>query len=238
MAAAVEVWRANQAALAELALDPRELARRLELHEHQLAEISGAKLRVGEAADIKARLSSAQHAESIARGSTEIHELLAGEGSGAREAAAQAAHRARDLARVDARFEGVAERLLGLAAELEDAATEAASLSDSVDHDPAALAGTGGAPVADLLAGTQVRRGRGGRDRPRRTRGGGSGASAGPRVVARDSPGGGGAAAGRGGGCRRHPVGRQTQRGSAAGPGRGGGPGRARLPSDPLPGRR
>jgi DNA repair protein RecN (Recombination protein N) len=32
--AAVDAWRANQAALAELTLDPRELARRLELQEH------------------------------------------------------------------------------------------------------------------------------------------------------------------------------------------------------------
>ncbi len=140
MVGAVDAWRANQAALAELALDPRELARRLELHEHQLAEIEGAKLRQGEAAEIKARLSSAQHAESIARGATEIHELLAGEGSGARETAAQAAHRARDLARLDARYDRVAERLLGLAAEMEDAAAEAAGLAESVDHDPAALA--------------------------------------------------------------------------------------------------
>ncbi len=140
MAAAADAWRANQAALAELALDPRELARRLELHEHELAEIEGAKLRLGEAAEIKARLSSAQHAEAIARGSGEMHELLAGEGSGAREAVAQAAHQARDLARLDSRFERVEERLLGLAAELEDAAAEAASLSESVDHDPLALA--------------------------------------------------------------------------------------------------
>jgi DNA repair protein RecN (Recombination protein N) len=140
MAAAADAWRANQAALAELALDPRELARRLDLHEHELAEIEGAKLRPGEAAEIKARLSSAQHAEAIARGSGEMHELLAGEGSGAREAVAQAAHQARDLARLDGRFDRVEERLLGLAAELEDAAVEAASLSESVDHDPLALA--------------------------------------------------------------------------------------------------
>jgi DNA repair protein RecN (Recombination protein N) len=139
VAAAVSGWRANQAALAELALDPRELARRLELHEHQLEEISGAKLRVGEAAEIKARLSSAQHGEAIARGSGEIHDLLSGEGSGARETAAQAAHKARDLARLDGRYDAVAERLLGLAAEIEDAAAEAAGLAESVDHDPAAL---------------------------------------------------------------------------------------------------
>jgi DNA repair protein RecN (Recombination protein N) len=136
----VEAWRVNQAALAELALDPRELARRLELQEHQAGEIAGAKLRVGEAAEIGARLAAAQHAETIARGSVEIHEALAGEGSGAREALAMAAQRARELARVDERYGPVAERLLGLAAELEDAAAEARSLAESVEHDPAALA--------------------------------------------------------------------------------------------------
>ena len=140
MAAAVEAWRVNQAALAELALDPRELARRLELHEHQADEISGAKLRVGEGAEIGARLAAAEHAETIARGSVEIHEALVGEGSGAREAVALAAQRARELARVDDRYGPVAERLLGLAAELEDAASEAGSLAETVEHDPAAIA--------------------------------------------------------------------------------------------------
>jgi DNA repair protein RecN (Recombination protein N) len=139
-AAAVEAWRANQAALVELSLDPRELARRLELQEHQIKEIVDARLRLGESAEIRARLSSAQHAESIARGSDEIHELLAGEGTGARETSAEAARRARDLAKLDERYEPVAERLLGLAAELEDAAAEAGTLAESVEHDPAALA--------------------------------------------------------------------------------------------------
>jgi DNA repair protein RecN (Recombination protein N) len=138
-AAAVEAWRSNQVALAELALDPRELARRLELQEHQLAEIEGARLRVGEAAEIRGRLSSAQHGESIARGSAEIHDLLAGEGIGARETTAEAARRARDLGRLDGRYEPVAERLTGLAAELEDAAADAATLAETVEHDPAAL---------------------------------------------------------------------------------------------------
>jgi DNA repair protein RecN (Recombination protein N) len=140
MAAAVEAWRVNQAALAELALDPRELARRLELQDHQAGEIAGAKLRPGEAAEIVARLAAAQHAETIARGSVEIHEALAGEGSGAREALALAAQRARELARVDERYGPVAERLLGLAAELEDAAAEASALAETVEHDPAAIA--------------------------------------------------------------------------------------------------
>ena len=140
VAQAVAEWRANQAVLAELALDPRELARRLELQEHQAGEIDGANLRVGEAAEIGAKLAAAQHAEAIARGSVEIHEALAGEGSVAREATAQAAQRARELARLDERYAPVAERLLGLAAELEDAASEASALSESVEHDLSAIA--------------------------------------------------------------------------------------------------
>ena len=139
MAAAADAWRSNQAALAELALDPRELARRLELQDHQAGEIEGANLRADEAVDLAAKLATAQHAELIARGSVEIHEGLAGEGSGAREAIATAAQRCRELARVDGRYANLAERLLGLAAELEDAAAEARDLADSVEHDPAAL---------------------------------------------------------------------------------------------------
>ena len=140
VAQAVEAWRANQAILAELALDPRELARRLELQEHQAGEIAAAKLRIGEAAEIGAKLAAAQHAEAIARGSVEIYETLAGEGTGAREATALAAQRARDLARLDERYGPVAERLLGLAAELEDAGAEARALADSVEHDLSAIA--------------------------------------------------------------------------------------------------
>ncbi len=140
VAQAVDAWRANQSVLAELALDPRELARRLELQEHQAGEIAAAKLSVGEAADIAAKLAAAQNAEAIARGSLEIHEALAGEGSGAREAAALAAQRARELSRLDERYAPLAERLLGLAAELEDAAAEANTLADSVEHDLSAIA--------------------------------------------------------------------------------------------------
>ena len=140
MVGAVDAWRANQAVLAELALDPRELARRLELQEHQAGEIAAAKLRVGEAGELVAKLAAAQHAEAISRASGEIYEALAGEGSGAREATALAAQRARELARLDERYGPVAERLLGLAAELEDAAAEASALADSVEHDLGALA--------------------------------------------------------------------------------------------------
>ncbi len=140
VAAAVEAWRANQAALAELAIDPRELARRIELREHEAGEIARAKLRAGEADEIRGRLTAAQHAEASARGSVEIHEARAGEGSGARDLTAAASVRAAEVAAFDPRFRPLADRLAGLAAELEDAASEARDLAEAVEHDPAALA--------------------------------------------------------------------------------------------------
>jgi DNA repair protein RecN (Recombination protein N) len=140
MADVVERWRANRAALAELAIDPRELARRVDLLEHEVAEIAGARLRPGEAEEIRTRLAAAQHGEAIARGAAAVREALTADGSGAREAAAIAAREARGLARLDPRFETSAERLTGLEAELDDVAAEIRALADGIDHDPAALA--------------------------------------------------------------------------------------------------
>jgi DNA repair protein RecN (Recombination protein N) len=139
MAGAVERWRANRAALAELAIDPRELARRIDLLEHEVAEIADARLRPGEAEELRSRLAAAQHGEAIARGAAAVREALTGDPNGSREAVAQAVHEARALARLDDRFEPLAERLAGLEAELDDASIEVRSLAESVDHDPAAL---------------------------------------------------------------------------------------------------
>ena len=144
--AAVEAWRANEAALRELALDPREFVRRLELAEHEAEEISAAQLRVGEAAEIRARLSSAQHVEAIARGAAEIERALIGEdpdrggGPAVRDTLASAQRAAHDVARFDGRFAALAERLAGLEAEAADIAAEARNLVEQVDHDPAAMA--------------------------------------------------------------------------------------------------
>ena len=140
VADAVERWRSNRAALAELSIEPRELARRLELLDHEAAEIAAARLRPGEAAEIRARLAASQHGEAIARGSAALVDALTGEGSGAREVTAAALREARALARVDPRFEPHAERLAGLEAELADVASEVRDLAEGIDHDPAALA--------------------------------------------------------------------------------------------------
>jgi DNA repair protein RecN (Recombination protein N) len=145
VAAAVGSWRENETALAGLALDPHELGRRIELVEHEAAEINGARVRRGEVAEIRARLDASRHGEAIARGAGAMAMLLAGDEtvdapSGAREQAARAAAEAAALERLDPRFGPLAGRLDGLAAELEDAAFEVRSLVEGVEHDPAALA--------------------------------------------------------------------------------------------------
>ena len=140
MAGAVHRWRENRTALDAAALDPREVARRVDLLEHESTEIAAAKLRPGEADEIRARLTAAQHGEAIARGAAALREALTQEGSGARDAAAVALQEARGIARLDPRFEELADRLAGLEAELSDVADEARRLAETVDHDPRAVA--------------------------------------------------------------------------------------------------
>ena len=140
MAEAVDRWRANSTVLAELSLDPREVARQLAIHEHEASEIGGARLRPGEADEIRARLEAAQHGETIARAGGELHEALVGEPGGARESVAQAIHSARQLSRLDPRFEPLGDRLAGVEAELSDVADEARALIEGVDHAPRELA--------------------------------------------------------------------------------------------------
>jgi DNA repair protein RecN (Recombination protein N) len=145
MASAFAAWRDNEAALAGLAAEPGEIERRIALVEHEAAEIAAARLRPGEPAEIRARLEASRHAETIARGVAAIAALLAGDdssdaGDGARGLAASAAGEATALARLDPGFGSLADRLGGLAAELEDAAFDAHRLGEELDHDPAALA--------------------------------------------------------------------------------------------------
>jgi DNA repair protein RecN (Recombination protein N) len=139
VARAVERWSENRSLLAESAIDPREVERRLELLRHEVEEIGGARLRPGEAAEIRERLELARHGEAIARGAAAIREALDGEGSGARDTLAGGVREARSLSRIDPRFDAVAARLAGLEAELEDAAIEVRRLSEGVDHDARTL---------------------------------------------------------------------------------------------------
>ncbi len=140
VAAAVDAWRSNRAALAALAMDPRELLRRLEIVEHEAHEIETGRLRPGEADEITRQLAAAQHGETIAQGAIAVRDTLLEEGSGARERVASAEHELRSLARLDDRWGPLADRLAGLDAEIEDVAAEVRALAETVDHDPATLA--------------------------------------------------------------------------------------------------
>jgi len=142
MAGAVGQWRENRSALNALVTDPRELARRLELLEHETAEIAAARLRVGEADEIRGRLAVARQGATIAAGGAAIRAALDGEGEGdaSRAFLGYALREARSLARLDPRFEAVAARLAGLDAELEDVAGDVRVVLDAVDHDAAGIA--------------------------------------------------------------------------------------------------
>jgi DNA repair protein RecN (Recombination protein N) len=140
VAGAVERWRLNRAALAELSLDPRELARRIDLADHESSEIAAAGLRLGEVDEIQARLGAARHGEAIARGGVAVREALLGDESGVRDRLGSAVHEVRELVRFDPRFGPLAERLTGLDGELEDLAAEVRSLVEGLDHDPTDVA--------------------------------------------------------------------------------------------------
>jgi DNA repair protein RecN (Recombination protein N) len=140
VADAVGRWRSNRAALAELAMDPHELVRRLEILAHEVEEIGGAQMRIGEAEEIRTRLEAAQHGEAIVRGASAAYEGLAGEGRSGREAVAIARREIEALARLDVRFAPAAARLAGAEAEIADLASEIRDLAESVEHDPAGLA--------------------------------------------------------------------------------------------------
>ncbi len=140
VAASVERWRVNRSALAELAIDPRELVRRLEIVEHEAAEIAEAQLRVGEADDITRALGAAQHAERITAGAATVRAALMGDGRGVRDRLAEAMAELRSLSRLDPRWEPLSDRLAGLEADAEDVAAEVRTLAETVDHDPVSIA--------------------------------------------------------------------------------------------------
>ena len=128
----VHALRSNEAALREVVVDPAELERRLELAEHAADEIDAASVREGEVQELRDRLAVAGNAQRIAALLTEAHDLLAGDGRAARDGLARASRATTELARLDPSAAGLAERLAGLEAELDDAALELRRRQDSI----------------------------------------------------------------------------------------------------------
>ena len=138
---AVGSWRENRRRLSALSIDERELARRIDLLDHEAADITAARLRVGEADELRARLEAARHGATIAAGGALVGEALDGDDGSARMAVGVALREARTLARIDPRLEPVVERLAGIDAELEDLGSEVRSILGELDHDAASQAG-------------------------------------------------------------------------------------------------
>lgn len=129
---AVRALRSNQAALRELEMDPAELERRLALAEHAADEIEAAAPEVGEVDRLRERLALAGNAQRIVALLAEAHDVLAGEGRAARDGVARASRAATELARLDPATAALAERLVGLEAELDDVALELRRRQESV----------------------------------------------------------------------------------------------------------
>ena len=135
--AAVGSWRENRRRLSALNIDERELARRIDLLDSEAADIAAARLRVGEADELRARLEAARHGAAIAAGGALVGEALDGDDGSARMAVGAALREARTLARIDPRLDPVVERLAGVDAELEDLGSEVRSILGELDHDAA-----------------------------------------------------------------------------------------------------
>ncbi len=140
VAGVVDGWRTNRLALEALEDDPRTTARMLELHEHEAGEIAAAAVRPGEAEEIRERLAGAAAGEQVARLVASITGRLSGEGTGAHDLLARASRDADELARLDARFATLSERLGGLLAEADDVGFDLARAAATVEHDPAVIA--------------------------------------------------------------------------------------------------
>ena len=125
VAGAVREARANEAALREMAIEPAELERRLELAGHAADEIDAAAPREGEVGELRARLTVAGNAQRIVALLAEVHDLLgASDGRSARDDVAQAVRASTELARLDPDTAGLADRLSGVEAEIDDIALE------------------------------------------------------------------------------------------------------------------
>ena len=136
---AVAAWRENTSALRDLAIDPAELERRIELRAHAADEIEGAGIHIGEVEGLRARLAAAASGERIVGLLAAARDRLARDG-GARDPLAMAARDAAEAARLDPRLAAIADRLAGLTAEVDDTADEVRRASDATEHDPAVVA--------------------------------------------------------------------------------------------------
>lgn len=117
----------------------RELESRADFLRFQLDEIDGAKLEPGEEERLRVETARLANAESLARESGALHELLhAGEGAVA-DRLADAAARVRRMGETDPSLAALVAALDDAYHRVTDAAGELATYGDGIEHDPARL---------------------------------------------------------------------------------------------------
>jgi DNA repair protein RecN (Recombination protein N) len=162
--------REIEAELASVRARAQERARREDFLTFQVREIDAADLDGDEIDVLRALRSRLAHAERLrSEGSGALARLLgdpaSGDVAGAADLVAEAERSLADLARLDPELAPLCERLAGAAAELRDAAADLERHLDTIDADPARLAGIDerlhaveqlqrkyGETVADVLA--------------------------------------------------------------------------------------
>ena len=122
-----------------LQMDETEKARRLDMLQHQIAELDEAQVQIGERAELQKRRDVMQHSEKILQALEQALRGLAGEdaaGSGAAGLAHEAAKSLGGIEDVLPAAAALAETVRAAAYELEESAAELRIISDSVTFDP------------------------------------------------------------------------------------------------------
>jgi len=136
----VAQWRAIEKTIAELEMEDRDRARRMDYLRHETHEIHAAGLQPGEEEDLRSRrnwMANAERIFSLASGA--LATLYESEEMPAITAVDAALADLQELARIDDRFQAMASRLSGVRAEIEECAAELRAYSNRLEFDPAEL---------------------------------------------------------------------------------------------------
>lgn len=126
--------------IGELSQNEEEKARRLELLNFQIEEISGAKLKIGEDDELESRRDYLCNIESVVDGAGKAYgALYGGEEVSAYDLLRSAMRSIADICRFDEKIESSYERLEGIIAETEDIASELNSCLSDTDFSQAEL---------------------------------------------------------------------------------------------------
>jgi len=134
---AYQAWREAAKELARLRERMQERDARLDLLRYQLSELDGAHLQAGEEEELERQRVFFRNAERITEGIEHAYEAIyEGEQASALELLRAGADALAPLAKLDALYQQLHERLEELYYQLEDASAELRALRDGLEYDP------------------------------------------------------------------------------------------------------